>query len=216
MQRAISTIGKYSNARIFQRSICNDRNFSSLKSSIDNDQRSANNTKSENYFTILKLGDEPKFTINEKELKAVYKTLMTDFHPDRVMNRSDGRTADDLHEMASAVTRAYDVISKPHLRAMYLLDILGMPINENDSGDLVGSEFLMEVMMVREQVDDATNDEQRAQLLRENTERIQSCCIALDLAVEEVTYSKAKRLAAELQYWNRVENTIKENMSDVR
>ena len=172
--------------------------------------------KTENYFAILKLGENPKFTIDDHELKKTYKRLMTDLHPDRVVNRSDGMTANDLHELASEVTQAYDVVSKPHSRAMHLLDLLGVPINENDSGDVVGHEFLMKVMIAREQVDDASTDSERYKLLEDNDKRVKACCEALDHSIQDNNYADAKRLAAELQYWNRVENTIKENMSSVR
>ena len=78
------------------------------------------------------LGIQPSFTINQDDLKSMYKTLMGKLHPDRRIGTESEAEMQALHDSASAVTRAFEELSKPHLRAMHLLDISGVPINEND------------------------------------------------------------------------------------
>merc|ERR1719215_20200 len=173
---------------------------------------SSDNLTKHDYFSIFQLSH--KFTIDDKDLKAAYKNLMTDLHPDKAFSRDEAKIGDE-ELTASAVTHAYSVISKPHLRAMHLLELKGMPLDENDGGDLVGGEFLMEVMMIRETIDDANDDKELKQLLEENQERIYACCVALDDAFQNKENELAKRLAAKLQYWNRVEGIIKEKMDGI-
>lgn len=69
--------------------------------------------------------------------------------------------------------------------------------------------------MVRENIEDTSSDEKLRHLLKENNGRIQQCCVGLDAAFEKGDYVIAKKLSAQLQYWSRVEETIKENMDSV-
>jgi len=177
-----------------------------------NKPQTQHSSSSSSHFATL--GIQPSFAINRDDLKSTYKTLMNELHPDRHMGKTDAEM-EALHDSASAVTRAFEELSKPHLRAMHLLDISGLPLDENDSGELVGNEFLMTIMMVRENVEDANSDEKLQQLLKENDDRVQQCCVELDAAFEAGDYATAKKLSAQLQYWSRVEETIKENVDSV-
>ena len=166
-----------------------------------------------NHFKTL--GIEPKFSQDLSLLKNEYKRLMGELHPDRHAAHKSAAEMEDLHNMASAVTRAYDIISKPHTRAMHFLDVTGIPINENDNGEIIGEDFLMKVMMIREEVDDADSDKVRKEYLNDNNERMEKCCKDLEFAIESENYDLAKQLASELQYWKRVEDTIIESIDNV-
>jgi hypothetical protein len=85
-------------------------------------------------------------------------------------------------------------------------------MDETSSTDLVGMEFLMTVMEVRESVD-STSPEHMQPLWQETkfsiAKLIEDLTIAFD---EEQDVNKAIELAAQLQYWHRIESTIREKM----
>eukprot|EP00980_Cylindrotheca_fusiformis_P003324 scaffold746_cov123-Cylindrotheca_fusiformis.AAC.12 len=86
-------------------------------------------------------------------------------------------------------------------------------MDETSSTDLVGMEFLMTVMEVRESVDSASPEHMQPlwQETKLSMEKLmQDLTIAFD---EEKDLDKAIELAAQLQYWRRIESTIHEKMN---
>lgn len=103
-----------------------------------------------NYFSILGI-EQTIFSIDSDDLKTTYKTLMTKLHPDKLnQNNSPIEKQNDIS--ASDVTHAYQIIKNPLFRACHILELKGMPIGEKDTGNLVGMEFLMDIMEFRETV----------------------------------------------------------------
>lgn len=95
------------------------------------------------YFDVLQL--QRSFDLNEEKLHKRYKQLMAECHPDRFGTAStDAQT--EAAERSAAVTHAYSVLRKPHLRARHMLALLGAPLSEDNEGsELLGAEFLMQV-----------------------------------------------------------------------
>mmetsp|Transcript_2256 Transcript_2256/g.2552 ORF Transcript_2256/g.2552 Transcript_2256/m.2552 type:complete len:210 (+) Transcript_2256:100-729(+) len=168
------------------------------------------NTSSIDYFKIM--GIEQTFGISIDTLKTEYKKLMNKHHPDRhtLKPLSEQETA---AEEASLVTRGYEVLKDDYERALHLLELSGVPMEDNVSGDIVGQEVLMNVMELREEVDDAKSDDKLKHLLDMNKERIRETCDNLGLAFEKGDLKNAKRFTAMLQYWNRIEEMIIEKIS---
>lgn len=100
---------------------------------------------------------------------------------------------------------------------MHLLELLGHAVDESSSGDLVGPDFLMEIMEAREDIDGISDgaDEQLQPLLEENKQRMENIALDLDQAVQEKDLETAARLTARLQYLNRLEETIREKMDTI-
>lgn len=80
----------------------------------------------------------------------------------------------------------------------------------------MGHSFLLQIMELRELVDDSTDDVPKLkQLLEENKQRIDQTMKELSGAFENKNFKDATRLTATLQYWNRIHETIKEKMGYV-
>mmetsp|Transcript_27355 Transcript_27355/g.33132 ORF Transcript_27355/g.33132 Transcript_27355/m.33132 type:complete len:223 (-) Transcript_27355:212-880(-) len=170
-----------------------------------------NNAKVQDYFKILDI--KRSFDVSQSELKAKYKNLMAGLHPDRHAAKSI-EERNQLHSDASDVTQAYDVILRPHTRAGHILELEGSGLTENDSGHLVGNDFLMAIMEIREEIDEATSDKELNVLLKENNRQIDRLCLDLAEAFKH-DMENAKRMTARLQYLVRIEETIRERLSDV-
>lgn len=167
-----------------------------------------------------------KFLLDEAALQSSYKKLMVEVHPDKNQSKSAEEKA-LLEERASQITHAYQVLKLPHTRALHSLELIGSPIEEHtSSARLVGPEFLMEIMEFRESIDrlpaayEGADDESLQDLhalLDYAQERIQHILEGLDQALfqpgDSVTDAdQALKLTAQLQYWNRIEETIREKL----
>ena len=177
-----------------------------------------------NYFHVLNL-PEQTYQIDPTTLKSTYKRLMAQYHPDRYHSLHDPsstsdhppRSMDELHELSSSITRAYDVLSDPHSRAEHLLELHDAAITENCS-ELVDMALLMEVMELREEIDEASDDVDILRtLLGQNEERMEKVVKLLGEAFDgRKDMEEARRLTAQLQYWKRIEEKIVDKLSTVK
>ena len=141
--------------------------------------------------------------------------VKADAHPDRHGHR-DPEEQRQLADHASDITDAYAVLRAPHLRAVHLLELLGAPLNEDVSGDVVGADFLMHVMEVREGLEEAGTHAPRLRALREANQQALAdlhaqLCSAFDDARD---IDAARALTARLQYLQRIEAQIQEQSID--
>jgi len=174
-----------------------------------------------NSFEVLGV-DPPAFDVDPDALKATYRELMTRYHPDKYHHHSsqpsspsDEREQDDETQrelMASLVTRAYDTLKEPHTRATHLLEVLGRPILEAASGELVGPEFLLEIMELREAVQEQSDQDRLKEMLDANRRKMVEACDELTAAFQNDDLDKAMELSAQLQYWYRIEGAIREKI----
>jgi molecular chaperone HscB len=197
-------------------SSCQQR-FSSSSSSTPTPQKK----NQADHFHLFRI---PRaFSIDEGQLKQQYRALMKELHPDVVnhKNNKDGGVDDDddAHadvddDTASAVTNAYDTLRRPHRRASHLMELLGHPLNE-DSNETVSPEFLMDMMEWREQVanidpDGNDGEDKLHELLRRAMSAMDETGQQLQRAVDEDDLATAHRYTGELQYWNRLIETLRE------
>ena len=215
---------------------CNPwRSFSSSGNGDDDKSlpSSLNSDNDKNSFRIL--GIPQNFAVDLKELKQNYLTLMNQHHPDRNPQRDKGDDDDSTTATASIITNAYDQLLNPHLRAVHLLELLGNPILEGEGrSGLVDMEFLARVMEIREQIDsilrgaedeeddgsdsnhqEAAIDEALKPLLYENKQRLEETCHDLEQAFQQNDLEQARKLTGHLQYWNRIDETIRERIRNL-
>ena len=164
------------------------------------------------HFHIL--GFERTFTIPLDELKAKYKHLMKDLHPDRYATATK-EVSDQKGSMATDVTRAYGVVRDPLLRAQHLLELHGTPIEELNDQSIIDHALLFEVMEIREQIEDASSDEELRPILQSSLTKKDELIDQLAEAFQEGRIDDAKRTTAKLQYWVRIEETIVGKMTSV-
>ena len=92
--------------------------------------------------------------------------LQAEAHPDR-HSQADASQQQAIADKASEITDAYAILKQPHLRATHLLELHGLPLNEETGGEVVGMDFLMDIMEVREELEEANNDPETLRTLRE-------------------------------------------------
>jgi DnaJ-domain-containing protein 1 len=176
----------------------------------------------------------------QRLLKDSYRKLMVLHHPDKAVAAAAAAAAAAATPTdASAITHAYQTLRHIHSRASHRLDLLlGSADSEStNSTDIVGMEFLMEIMEVRSEMEDciqalpesgktgqdqtaATAAQQRLQQLWfENRQRTLRTNRALSAAwkersegVDELDLHVIQKLTAQLQYFHRIDETIREHV----
>mmetsp|Transcript_24347 Transcript_24347/g.59607 ORF Transcript_24347/g.59607 Transcript_24347/m.59607 type:complete len:217 (+) Transcript_24347:84-734(+) len=188
---------------------CSIAAFSATAAFPEPNNNSATDTDLMDSFQTL--GVSRRFGLQQSELKLKYHTLMNEYHPDKHQDKSlEERLLID--EKAASITHAFQTLSHPSLRAKHLLTLLGNPIEETSKTDLVGMDFLLQVMELQESVE-AAPAENMEPLWKETQIHIGSLLDELTVAFDETRdETTAKYNVAKLQYWYRIESLIHEKM----
>lgn len=105
------------------------------------------------------LGVPARFDLDEADLHKRFIRLSSEHHPDRYTDPLDQA---DAAERAAAVNEAYRLLRDPESRALTLLAVLGGETKVEDKELPQG--FLMEVMEVRERMEEAQANDDAATL----------------------------------------------------
>lgn len=207
------------------------RFFSSSSSTTTQPSSKDDETPPTSAFEIL--GIPERFAIDQRDMKKKYLALMSRHHPDRNYHRGllvSSTTPDDDDDepqkededgqqtSSADISRAYEELAAPHTRAAHLMALRGRPVTESLSQSVVGTEFLLQIMEIRERVDElasgggSDDDDDFRPLLQENDDRIAETCRELENALEKNDLDRALEMTARLQYWNRVTETIRGKM----
>lgn len=189
-----------------------NKNMNSNSNSNDN-----NPTPDHNAFHVFDLPYQ--FGIDEIALRTKYREFMKQLHPDQQHSRPSSRNDNNHHSVstnippidASTVTRAYEILKQPHERATHLLQKLGIPLEEHTNTSVVGACFLMDIMLKREEIETANQDQGKLKSMFEsNNQQLKLCCQQLEQAFAKNNYDQARKLTAQLQYWNRIDEKLRD------
>lgn len=78
---------------------------------------------------------------------------------------------------------------------------------------IIDSSLLMKIMELREEVEEASLDEELRPLLQSCEESIRELCEGIDDSFRAERIEDAKLLTAKLQYWKRIEDRIIDKIS---
>ena len=98
---------------------------------------------------------------------------------------------------------------------MYILYLINNIIKITLWKSLVDNALLLEIMETREEVENASSDNELRPLLKQCQKQQSELCIELAKAFQEERIDDAKYQAAKLQYLYRIEETIMEKISSV-
>ena len=96
------------------------------------------------------------------------------------------------------------------------IGLLTIKIQQSCCGkSIINNKLLLEIMEVREEIEDASCDKELRPLLQSCQVKQNELCEQLAAAFREERIDEAKYLTAQLQYWYRVEETIMDKISSV-
>jgi molecular chaperone HscB len=133
--------------------------------------------------------------------------LQATAHPDR--HPQERKAAAEA--LSARINEAYKTLQSPLLRAQYLLSLRGDESSTNDAAKLGDAsddqELLIEVLELREQIEDAETEAQIQEIREENNVRIAESVKVLEDAFKNDNLAEAGKEAVKLRYWINVDET---------
>ncbi len=104
-----------------------------------------------NHFAKFNL--ETVFSIDEKELETAYLQQQRKFHPDKNQNQNNQDYNQNQAEINSIlINQAYQILKNPIKRAIYLLQLQNINIEDETNKTNPSKEVLMLIMELREEI----------------------------------------------------------------
>ncbi|KAK3097775.1 hypothetical protein FSP39_013081 [Pinctada imbricata] len=157
------------------------------------------------YFQVL--GMPEKFDVDLESLSQNYKNLQRQLHPDK-HSLKPKREQDLAEQQSSYVVNAYQTIMKPLSRAMYLLEINGNPLEEENTS--VDQDFLMQIMETNEEIIEADSSEDLRKIEEVNDQNIKECIQNISQAFGTNNIDLAKSWTIKLKYFCNIDGKLRE------
>jgi molecular chaperone HscB len=152
------------------------------------------------FFDIL--GLKPRFDIDEEALEKAYFAKQRLHHPDKIA-MSDKAARAKAVQVSMQLNDAYETLKNPLKRAEYLL-ISHQVIAANDHATISDPALLMQMMALREQMDEAANNPHDLLQCLEDTQKLaQQSLASLQSAFSAEDFSAAKTAYLQLQYLHK-------------
>ncbi|CAN6284000.1 unnamed protein product [Urochloa humidicola] len=157
------------------------------------------------YFQIFGLKRE--YNIKDNNLEGMYKEWQKKLHPDLVHSKSEKERGYAV-EQSALVIDAYRTLSKPLSRALYLLKLEGIHVDEEIT--INDPELLMEMMEIREAVNDASDSPTLEKIQSQVKKKLESWSHSFQEAFDKKDFDRAVEATQRMRYYERaVEETVK-------
>lgn len=160
----------------------------------------------ENYFQLFDLPEQ--YFLDESTLRGVYRELQRKTHPDKF---TDAPKHEQLLavQYAATINDAYDVLTSPLKRAIYMLTLRGVDLDEQSSS--MDPAFLMEQMELREELEQAVHATDPETALEKVSEHLESELEKLQGAFNaqiETDLSGAEETVKKMQFLVKLESEV--------
>ncbi|KAL8517591.1 hypothetical protein ACS0TY_015736 [Phlomoides rotata] len=155
------------------------------------------------YFQIFGLGREYKVEVEELEKK--YKDWQKKLHPDLVHSKTP-REREYAAEQSARVIDAYRTLTDPLSRAIYLVKLEGVPVDEEER--ITDPELLAEVMELREAVDEAEDTEALKQIQAQLQDKLLFWANSFEDACLRKNFEHALASIRRMTYYKRTNEEI--------
>ena len=144
------------------------------------------------------------FMIDVTQLRNEFLQLQAKAHPDLHQGENRARA-----EGASAlINEAYKTLQNPLRRAQYLLSLRGMDVAEDETAKVDDPDLLMDVLEMRENIEDAEEESDLAPMKEANDAKIGESVRVLEVAFKEDDMETAKGEAVKLRYWMNIKESL--------
>jgi molecular chaperone HscB len=145
----------------------------------------------------------PDFNLDDENLENQYLQLQKKFHPDNLINQdkeSQERAALD----SITINEAYKVLKNPVSRAIYLLKLKGINIDEDNCEVKPDQETLMLILELKEKLF-ASNDEQEALKIKDYaTSEIKKIIAEVAEIFKNQDYKTAAQKLIKVKYLDKI------------
>ncbi|KAK1287050.1 hypothetical protein QJS10_CPB19g01291 [Acorus calamus] len=160
---------------------------------------------SDDYFKIF--GLERGYDIGDSDLESKYKEWQKKLHPDLVHMKSEREKA-YAAEQSARVIDAYRTLGKPCRRAIYLLKLEGIEVDEEQT--VSEPDLLAEMMELREAVDEASNSEALKQIRNQIEHKLEAWSNSFSKSFKDRDFEGSIVSIQRMTYYERaIEEAIK-------
>lgn len=157
------------------------------------------------YFRIF--GLDRGYNIKDNNLEGKYKDWQKKLHPDLVHSKSEKERA-FAAEQSALVIDAYRTLSKPLPRALYLLQLEGIHVDEEKT--INDQELLMEMMEIRESVSDSSDSQTLEKIQSQMKRKVETWSNSFQEAFDKGDFDRAVEATQRMRYYERaMEETVK-------
>ncbi len=164
----------------------------------------------QNYFDLF--GIKVSFEVDKMALQVRQQQLQAMFHPDRYVTASEQDRRLSVQQ-ASWVNEAYRTLKDPVNRARYLLKNAGLELND-ESQTMSDSDFLMEQIELREQLDSCRNHDDPLskcdQIEASLKSRLQNLSCEFVQSFESDDLNAARITSRKMQFIQRIQEQVAE------
>lgn len=157
------------------------------------------------YFQIF--GLERVYDIRVDNLEGKYKDWQKKLHPDLVHSKSEKEKA-FAAEQSARVIDAFHTLSKPLSRALYLLQLEGVHVDEEKTVE--DPDLLAEMMEIREEVEEANSSEALNQIQAKIQRKLEACSNSFLEAFKKRDFEDAVTSTQRMRYYERAIEAIGE------
>ncbi|XP_056313343.1 iron-sulfur cluster co-chaperone protein HscB [Danio aesculapii] len=161
------------------------------------------------YFDILNC--EEHFTLDTLKLQQKFVALQRFLHPDNFTQKSQ-KEQEYSEEQSALVNKAYRTLQKPLSRAVYMLELRGVLLEEGMDAT-ADPAFLLEVMEINESLAETRSQDEVSAIgrlvqgkLKDLTERMNSSLNRGDLLA-------AKVLLNQMKYFTNIQEKVKDRIT---
>ncbi|KAM3189064.1 hypothetical protein ACQJBY_067793 [Aegilops geniculata] len=155
------------------------------------------------YFRIFGLG----YDVKDTNLEGKYKDWQKKLHPDLVHSKSE-KERDFAAGQSALVIEAYRTLSKPLSRALYLLQLEGIHVDEEKT--INDPELLMEMMEIRESVSEASDSQTLKKIQSQMRSKLETWSKSFQEAFDKRDFDGAVEATQRMRYYERaMEETVK-------
>ncbi|KAJ0966346.1 hypothetical protein J5N97_027484 [Dioscorea zingiberensis] len=155
------------------------------------------------YFQIF--GLEKTYEIRDTNLEGKYKDWQKKLHPDLVHSKSE-KEKTFAAEQSARVIDAYRTLSKPLSRALYLLQLEGVHVDEEKT--LTEPDILAEMMEIREAVEEASDSDSLKQIQSQIQTKLDNWSSSFREAFEKQNFDDAITSILRMRYYDRAIEAI--------
>ncbi|KAK9240476.1 hypothetical protein V1525DRAFT_395077 [Lipomyces kononenkoae] len=158
----------------------------------------------------LKSGAPPNgpFAVDVRKLRREFLKLQSKTHPDLARTEED---KSQYESASSQLNKAYSTLASPLSRALYLLESVGMGIEEDAGREMPQDpELLMEVYELLEEIENCQSEEQAADLSSSIESRIRRTEKEVEESFDAQDLAMAKKSTVTLKYWVNIREALKE------
>ncbi|XP_018596040.1 iron-sulfur cluster co-chaperone protein HscB isoform X1 [Scleropages formosus] len=160
------------------------------------------------YFDIMDC--EKSFALDTQKLQHRYLELQRSLHPDNFGQKT--QKEQEYSETQSAlINKAYRTLLKPLSRGMYMLELVGVHLEEGtDGGD---PQFLLEIMDLNERLAETQSKEEAKAIGHSVRGKLLKLAEEINAAFLNGDLHSAKLSLVQMKYFENVEEKVKEKLS---